>query len=93
MRYRPRMTWHDRAPVDDTPSTRCAARSARHRSPTIKRIIPTALRLAGPCKLLRRSTLAITQYYAYHMEWGFYRVKAANLQSKPATGGGGESTC
>ncbi len=32
---------------------------------------PVALRLDGPCKRLRLSTLAITVYNTYHIEWGF----------------------
>jgi hypothetical protein len=39
-------------------------------------------RLAVPCKLLRFSRLATTQYKTSHMEWRFYSVK-------PATGAAG----
>ena len=83
MRYGPHATSNDRAPTPDPLGTRCAACSARQTWLTEHQSGASGTsRLARPCKLLRFSDLAITQYYVRHMEWGFY-------SEKPATGGAG----
>jgi hypothetical protein len=83
MRYGLHVTSNDRAPASDTPSLPAAPRSGA--SAGYKPRVFGASgrpRLTCPCKLLRLSRLAITQYYVRHMEWGFY-------SEKPATGGAG----
>ncbi len=83
MRYAPWIVYNHRAPASRPPSTRCAACSARQTWPAEHQTgASSASRLSRPCKLLRLSRLAITQYKIGYMEWRFYSVK-------PATGGAG----
>ncbi len=86
MRYAPWIVYNHRAFTPDPPGAHVNVPSARqtwlteHQSGR-----PVTARLTCPCKPLRLSGLAITQYYVRHMEWGFYSVKCQ-------TGGGGGST-
>lgn len=76
MRYGPRDTRHDRARTRAPLRAPAyfAAQPVRHvkSEPTEHQTDhPDTIRLTYPCKRLRLSSLAITVYNTYHMEWDF----------------------
>ena len=52
---------------------------------------PYTCRLTGHCKRLICNTLAITQYNAYHMEWGFTLLECILTRQNRRQGGRGSS--
>jgi hypothetical protein len=72
MRYAPWIVYNHRAPAPDPPSLLCAPQSGPSACHKLRVFGAVGRpRLTYHCKLLRFSTLAITVYNTYHMEWVF----------------------